>query len=306
MLLLLGTAGCGGGGDSGGERSSAPPSSPASTQTQDFAADAPAPEEGRTAEPPSIAPTAAPGVAFNYRYDFRLPNARISAVQERHAAACEKLTLARCRITGFRYRLVEDDEIEALLAMKLDPAIAREFGKQGIDAVTQSEGMLVNAEITGEDVGSRIAAATRGQAELEEELKKVEDQLARSGLRSPERAELQIQAQHLRDQIRALRSSKRDDQESLATTPMVFNYGSGERLDGFDGRPRINQALEDALDNFVGGLLWIIVALITLLPWALLLALGLWVWRRLVQPRIARIGDAVAPPTPATAPPAEG
>ena len=301
-LLLLGTAGCGQGGDSGGERSSPPPASPVATQSADMA-ETSAPDDARMAVPPSIAPTAAPGVAFNYRYDFRLPNARISAVQERHAAACEKLTLARCRITGFRYKLVEDDEIEAMLAMKLDPAIARAFGKQGIDAVTQSEGMLVNAEITGEDVGSRIAAATRSQAELEEELKKVEDQLARSGLRSPERAELQIQAQQLRDQIRALKSSKRDDQESLATTPMVFNYGSGEMLDGFDGRPRISQALEDAFDNFMGGLLWILVALITLLPWALLLALGLWVWRRLIQPRVARIGEAAAP---RPAPPAEG
>jgi hypothetical protein len=31
---------------------------------------------------PGIAPTAAPGVAFNYKYAFRLPAERISGVQE--------------------------------------------------------------------------------------------------------------------------------------------------------------------------------------------------------------------------------
>src|SRR4051812_2612282 len=56
-------------------------------------------------EPPDIAPRAAPGVAFNYRYAFRLPPKRIAQVQEEHAQACEKLGVARCRITGMLYRL---------------------------------------------------------------------------------------------------------------------------------------------------------------------------------------------------------
>ena len=44
--------------------------------------------------PPGISPNAAPGVAFNYSYAFVLPSKAISAVQESHAAACEKLGIA--------------------------------------------------------------------------------------------------------------------------------------------------------------------------------------------------------------------
>src|SRR4051812_15014720 len=58
--------------------------------------------------PPEISPPAAPGVAFNYRYAFRLPANRIGQIQEEHAAACEKLGAERCRITGMLYRLVND------------------------------------------------------------------------------------------------------------------------------------------------------------------------------------------------------
>ena len=44
---------------------------------------------------PGVDVTAAPGVAFNYRYAFRLPSENISGVQEAHAQACEKPILIR-------------------------------------------------------------------------------------------------------------------------------------------------------------------------------------------------------------------
>ncbi|MBV8685363.1 MAG: DUF4349 domain-containing protein [Alphaproteobacteria bacterium] len=291
IALLLATAGCG--------------SQPRQERSEDLrtmdAAEPPpaasADSSARAPAAPGIAPTAAPGVAFNYRYAFRLAGERIAGMQEQHAAACEKLGIARCRITGMRYRLVGNRDIEAMLAFKLDPAIARAFGKQGIDAVTQAEGMLVDAEITGEDAGARIAAATRSEGQLADDLKRVEEQLARAGLRSAERAELQIQAQQLREQIRATHSEKQTQQESLATTPMVFNYGTGDLVPGFDGRPRVKQALQNALDNLAGGVIWIFVALITLLPWLALLALGIWAWRRWGR----RASPAPAAVTPAEA-----
>jgi hypothetical protein len=295
VSLLLATAACGQ--QSSSERSSqdlksydvqSEPAPPAAEQTS--VSDA----STQRMAPPAIAPTAAPGVAFNYRYAFRLAGERIGAVQEQHAQACEKLGITRCRITGMRYRLAGNDDIEAMLAFKLDPTLARAFGKEGIAAVTRAEGMLVDAEISGEDVGSKISAARRTEAELDEELKRAEAELARPGLRGAERAELQIRVDQLRDQIRATRTARGEQQESLATTPMVFNYGSGKLVPGFDNRPRLRQALDDALDNFLGGLAWIFVALITLLPWALVLGLLAWAGRRL-----ARRFIPPAPPTEA-------
>lgn len=281
--LLLATAGCGQG-DSGGS-----PSGPQNSPTVESSMDSS--EVSERSAGPNVAVTAAPGVAFNYRYAFRAPKDRVQTLQEQHAQACEKLGVARCRITGLRYRLVGDD-IEAMLAFKLDPAIAREFGKQGIDAVTRAEGMLVDAEISGEDVGSKINVARREEGNLEEELKRVEEQLARAGLRGSERAELQIQAQQLRERMRASQTVRRDHQESLATTPMVFNYGSGELAPGFGERPSFGRSLTRAIDNFLSGLAWIFIALVTLLPWAVLIGLLVWGGRKLSRRFNLR------PPTP--------
>jgi hypothetical protein len=226
--------------------------------------------------PPGFTPTAAPGVAFNYRYAFRLPAKRISEVQEQHAALCEKLGVDRCRITGLLYRFVNDHDIEGMLALKLDPAIARQFGKQGIEAVTRAEGMLTESEITGEDAGSEIAAATRNVGQLEEDLRKVEAQLANKGLRSAERAELQVQAQQLRESIRATRATRAERQESLAKTPVVFRYGSGDLAPGFDNGSPIGKAFRNAGDNLAWSVAALIQIVLAILPWALVLALGWW------------------------------
>jgi hypothetical protein len=286
--LLLATA-CGGGGREETTTTSQ------DLRTFDTTEDASAPhapppppmvsaEMSRSGSPPSIGPSAAPGVAFNYRYAFRLPGERISGVQEQHAAACEKLGLDRCRITGMRYRLLGEDDVEAMLAFKLDPAIARQFGKSGIEAVARAEGMLVDSEISGEDAGTDIERATRNQSSLEEDLRRVEEQLARAGTRSAERAELQMQAERIRESIRANRATREERRESLAKTPMVFQYGSGDVAPGFDNRSPLKAALEQAGDNAVSGAAMLLVILITLLPWAVVLLFLYWLYRRISWP----------------------
>ncbi len=257
-------------------------------QTLDVREEA-APAADRAAAPGMVAPgisvSSAPGVAFNYRYAFRVPNAKIAAVQEEHAQACEKLGLDRCRITGMRYRLVSNDEVSAMLAFKLDPTLARDFGKQGIAAVTKAEGMLVDSEITGTDAGAVIDDANRASAGLRDELAKVEEQLKRPGLSASERTELQSQAASLREQIRSASATRTDARASLATTPMVFDYGSGDLIPGFDGASPIREAFSTSISTFLSMLGFAIIAIGALLPWALLGGLGVWVYRKLRKPK---------------------
>lgn len=238
---------------------------------------------------PNVSVTAAPGVAFNYRYAFRLAPERIAAVQEHHARACEQLGVARCRITGMRYRVVSEREVEAMLAFKLEPSIARRFGQAGVEAVTRSEGVMVDAEISGTDVGTSIRAAGRSLAELEAELSRIEQRIARGGLRSDERSQLEYEAQRLREQIRAVRANREEQQESLATTPMVFEYGSGDFVPGYDARPSFRRAAGRAGDNFVEGVYVLFVIVVTLLPWALI-ALLLWAAFRYLRRRFGARG----------------
>jgi hypothetical protein len=59
---------------------------------------------------------------------------------------------------------------------------------------------------------------------------------------------------------------------------MSFSYASG------DMAPGIHRSLSEGLDNVVGALEWMLLAVITLAPWALL-ALLLWGLVRRFHPR---------------------
>jgi hypothetical protein len=214
---------------------------------------------------PNVGVTAAPGVAFNYHYEFRLPPTRIAEVQEQHAQLCERLTVARCRITGLYYRVNSAHDVEAMLAFRLDPAIARVFGREGVAAVVGAEGMLTDSEITGADAGSQIHAANRSIAELQADLQRIETRLRTPNLDPDEKARLEDQAQGLREQIRAGSAQRAEQQETLATTPMEFRYASGE--------PTLAQSLQDSGDTLLASAVILLRALIALLPWAVAAAL---------------------------------
>ena len=274
LALLLASTACGG----PVRDSSAPGQQTDSAPATRFEASEDMAEGGqasRRAAGPNVGPTAAPGVAFNYRYAFRLAAPRVAEVQEQHAQLCERLTVARCRITGLRYRVVNDRDIEAMLAFKLDPAIARRFGRAGVEAVNQAEGRLVESMITGEDVGTGIRNAGRSIAQLTEELRRIEARLA-GRLSADERSRLEIEAQQLRQSIRATEADREEQAESLATTPMVFNYGSGDLVPGFDGDMTFGKALSRSLDNLAELGLGAMIVAITLAPWILLVLLLWW------------------------------
>lgn len=249
---------------------------------------------------PDVAVTAAPGVAFNYRYAFRLDDDRIAAVQEEHAAACETLGVARCRITGMDYRLIRDNEVEGRLEFKLDPAIARKFGKDAIASVAKAEGVLAAANITGEDVGAQISDSQRRSAGIADEIARLEARLKQGGLGDRERTELQQQIAGLRQQLDGERETRRGGEVQLATTPMVFDYQGTGGLPGIGyGNP-----FSDAANMLVRSgstlLSFVLVVGAAILPWALFFAGLLLLWRTppVVAVRRWLVGKRAAPSAP--------
>lgn len=246
--------------------------------------------------PAGIAITAAPGVAFAYRYAFRLPSAKIASAQEGHAAACEKLGVARCRITGMRYRLIGENDIDAMLSFKLDPAIARAFGKNGIALIKAADGTLTEAAITGTDAGGAIDRLTTEQAQAADALRRVEADLARTvGPRAAvERAELQNQRAAIERTLAANRGSVADQRESLANTPMTFDYGSGRAVRGFDSSAPLTSALDTAVASAQATLAVLLGILAIFGPPAIVLLLAWLLWRRFGRLAPWRRGSAPA------------
>lgn len=286
-LMALALAGC-------SERASKDAATTESPAAAEAAADAGSPRIGIEA---------APGVAFDYAYTFRLADDRISKVQEEHAAACETLGVQRCRLVDVRYQLTDEKLVEAQTQFKLDPGIARKFGANAIASVEKAEGVLADASVAGEDVGTEILASQQRSAGSEAEIARLEGRLKSGGLDKRERAELLAQISQLRGQIGDERQSRRSGEARIAWTSVAFNYVSDGGLPGIGHENPFASAGETLMRSGSTALTFVLTLGAAILPWGLLLALLLAFWRsRFVSAVRQQLRAKPAASDPATPP----
>lgn len=231
------------------------------------------------ASAPRIGIEAAPGVAFDYAYTFRLADDRISKIQEEHAAACETLGVQRCRIVDVRYQLSDEKLVEAQTQFKLEPGIARRFGANAIASVEKAEGVLADASVAGEDVGTEILASQQRSAGSEAEIARLEDRLKAGGLGKGERAEILAQISQLRGEVGSERQNRRAGEARIAWTSVAFNYVSDGGLPGIGHENPFADAGETLVRSGSTALSFVLTLGAVLLPWGILLALVVAVWR---------------------------
>jgi hypothetical protein len=230
-------------------------------------------------ETPNVSPTAAPGVAWRYAYDFQLPDDAIEAAQETHASECEALGVARCRVTGLRYSVTDDNAVSAMLEVKLAPEIARQFGKNATADVRKAGGRLSNTEFSGEDTAPALSQTARSQSDLKSRITDLEKQLANRSSRDAERAQLQSRLDELKSQLAEVQSGAAETQEKLASTPMTFNYYGKGGITGFAGRNPAMEAVKSFVASMVMMITLVLQFLAVVLPWAILFFLLFLFWR---------------------------
>lgn len=262
-------------------------------------------EEGGTADvaAPKISVEAAPGVAFDYAYTFRLADKSISKIQEEHAAACETLGIKRCRIVDVRYQLSDEKLVEAQTQFKLEPGIARKFGAQAIASVEKAEGVLADASVAGEDVGQEILLSQQRSAGSQAEIERLESRLKQGGLDKRERAELLAQISQLRGNLGEESQSRRSGEARIAWTSVAFNYVSDGGLPGIGHENPFADAGETLMRSGSTALSFILTLGAVLLPWGVILALIVAFWRSRFMVAVRRqmrekpgTGDTAIPP----------
>lgn len=293
-LLLATTAGCSQAGSDGNGATATPTprtettaNSAASDMTEANAIppELPAPAPRRSSAQgaaPDVDPNLAPGVAFDFSYSFRLEADRVSEMQREHQQLCASYG-PRCQVTGVDYRAANEEDVEATLSFLVDPAIAAQFGREGVRAVTAADGELTDSAVNGTDVGTALKANNGQLDELQAELDRVEARLAQRNARSAERAQLEEQRQSLRQQISSLSETTGEQEHALATTPILFRYGSGALAPGPGRGPTVGEATARAANNFLSALKVLLILFVSISPWVLTGLLG-WLgfraWRK--------------------------
>lgn len=173
----------------------------------------------------AVAALTATGGAFDYRYAYKVPGSRVKAVVESHAAGCDKLGPARCRIIAMRYRVDESNRIAATLSFQIDPAVARTYGEAATRVVVGAGGALIETEIAGAD-------ATAG-ARTNALVGRLRDQLANA--RASSDARQQDRARRIQTALDVIAESAGESGETMATAPVLITYASGTPAPGLNG-----------------------------------------------------------------------
>lgn len=246
---------------------------------------------------PDIGQAVAPGVAFSYRYAFTLPVKAIASVQQQHAAACERLGTKRCQVVGMSYDQPEEGKVSARLDLMLAPDVAHGFGSDAIAAVERADGSIGNASVTGDDAGGAIVQSQRRSGALEAQLGRIEARLKAPGTSKEEQRQLAQRAEELRSQLGGEQKERQDKEASLATTPMSLTYAS-EGLFSASSDP-FGKAAASSFGSLQGFLAFLLTAVGLLLPWLLLAALVVLLFRfRAMKQRLAEATGGVADPAP--------
>lgn len=246
----------------------------------------------RAAEAPRIRPDAAPGVAFEHSYLFGLPAEKISSVQEDHADACQALGVARCRITGLDYQSEGKGDVTAMMAFKLDPALAASFTRDARAMVEKAGGDLSEASLTGTDIGTELAQQGNNETDLRDEIAAIEKQLALPALSKEVRSRLNEELLRLREELRGTKQAIGQGRAKLTLTPVVFNYETAHSIPGIDDDAPFAGAATASIKSFVTMIQFLIVAIGVLAPWALLIG-GLYWLVRLIKRRKAQPAPVV-------------
>lgn len=173
---------------------------------------------------PGIDPAVAPGVAFNYAYGYTLPERQIATAQEGHAALCGRLGVLHCRVTRLQFDKASGGQVDADMTFLLDPNFALGFARDATALVDKLDGKLATSRVVGEDVGKTIVTGDRSADAIRSELAGIEAQIRIPGLSKNVRGKLVTRSIELRAQLRTLDTERAGKVESLATTPVRFDY----------------------------------------------------------------------------------
>ncbi|RYE02068.1 MAG: hypothetical protein EOP61_09490 [Sphingomonadales bacterium] len=240
---------------------------------------------------------ASTGTGFDYRYAYRLPGNRVKGVLQSNADACDRLGPARCRILSMRYRVDDSNHTRAVLTIRIDPSIARNYGDAVTNNVTGSDGVLIDTEITGSDATTQARSAAVVNR-LRERLSNAQ------GIRTPEAA---ARAQRITAALAEIAESEASQGQTLATAPLLLTYESSNALTGLGSSSANFRNAGQTLNNSLAQL---VVILAGVGPWLLLMLVVVLILRWIIHGRPVGTdaepvayqhgdGDYHAPPPPA-------
>ena len=295
---LLGLAACGGGSDY--ERSAAPSPAPVMSETamdlqvagnQKFSRNRL--DDVVQAEPQEDAsggeigePGTEQYIAYRHSLGMSLPKGGVPPMMTAHTDACRAAGTANCIVINSNVYSQEEDYASGNLSIRATPDWIETF-LGGVDAAAEAVGGEITQRSTQAedltrqivDTGARLEAQKTLQTRLLNLLERRDGELGELLQIERELARVTGGIESIEAQLKTLRLR-------VSMSSLDINYQT--KVPAFSGSREnpLGQAFGDFFYNLSSAIAAVITAFAVGLPWILLIGLFLWIWLKLIWPRL--------------------
>lgn len=227
-------------------------------------------------------------IAYAHSIGMRLPVRTIEPTMQGHIAACNAAGPSVCIVTNSWMNAYSEDQVSASLNLRATPAWIETF-LSGVEAEAEAaKGEVTNRQTTAEDLtvsiidtGARLKAQETLQQRLEKLLAERPGELGEILETERELARVNGEIDSLSSTLAALRQRVDMSRLSVSYETKINPVSQGALA-----------PLGDAFGSFFYNLASAVAAVITAfavgLPWLMLIGALLWIWLRLIWPRVRR------------------
>ncbi|MEL6666139.1 MAG: DUF4349 domain-containing protein [Pseudomonadota bacterium] len=293
-LGALALTACGGGGSGDYERSaSAPAPAPmmadevAEFDTSRSLKSARGPRgESAPVEPATGEPTVEQYIAYSHNLGLTLPKGGVDPMMAAHTAACRAAGTNTCIVINSNVYSQDEDYASGNLSIRATPDWIESF-MSGVEADTESAGGEITQRSTSAedltrqivDTGARLEAQKTLQSRLLNLLERRDGELGELLQIERELARVTGDIESIEAQLRTLR---------LRVSMSSLTIGYQTKVPAFSGSREnpLGEAFGDFFYNLSAAIAAVITAFAVGLPWIILIGLFLWIWMKLIWPRI--------------------
>ena len=277
-------AACGGAGGSYDTRPSMAPPEAAKMADASYMEEVAA--EGGGAAPAE--PGSVQYIAYSHSIGMRLPVKSIEPTMQAHVDACNKAGPAVCVVTNSWLNAYSETEANASLNLRATPAWIETF-LAGVEAEAEAvKGDVTSRQTTAEDLTVTIIdtdARLKAQILLQE---RIEELLADRPGNLGELLETQRELARVNGEIDSLTSSLAALRQRVDMSQLSVSYETKINPVSQGALSPLGDAFGSFFYNLASAVAAVVTAFAVGLPWLLLIGALLWIWLRLIWPRIRR------------------
>ena len=227
-------------------------------------------------------------IAYSHSLGMRLPVDAIEPTLQGHIDACNKAGPTVCMVTNSWMNSYSETEASASLNLRATPDWIEQF-LNGVEAEAQAaKGEITNRQTTAEDLtvsiidtDARLKAQETLQARLEQLLA---DRPGKLG----ELLETERELARVNGEIDSLKSTLAALRQRVNMSQLSIGYETKRNPVSQGALQPLARAFGDFFYNLSSALAAVITAFAVGLPWLILIGVFVWIWLKLIWPRIRR------------------